>query len=53
VFRLAPEERRAWHAGASYGAARTDLNAVSVGIEIVNPGHEWGYRPFPTIRSRR
>ncbi len=47
VFRLVPEERRAWHAGVSYWAGRTVLNDVSVGIEIVNPGHDWGYRPFP------
>jgi N-acetylmuramoyl-L-alanine amidase len=47
VFRLVPEERRAWHAGVSYWKGRTNLNAVSIGIEIVNPGIEWGYRPFP------
>ncbi|MBW3559796.1 MAG: N-acetylmuramoyl-L-alanine amidase [Proteobacteria bacterium] len=47
VFRLVPEERRAWHAGRSFWRGETDLNAVSIGIEIVNPGHEWGYRPFP------
>ncbi len=47
VFRLAPEERRAWHAGVSFWRGERDINAVSIGIEIVNPGHEWGYRPFP------
>ena len=47
VFRLVAEERRAWHAGASYWRGERDLNAASIGIEIVNPGHEWGYRPFP------
>jgi len=47
VFRLVPEERRAWHAGQSYWRGERDLNAASIGIEIVNPGHEWGYRPFP------
>lgn len=47
LFRLVPEERRAWHAGVSFWKGRTALNAVSIGIEIVNPGHEWGYRPFP------
>jgi N-acetylmuramoyl-L-alanine amidase len=47
VFRLVPEERRAWHAGRSWWKGETDINAVSIGIEIVNPGHEWGYRPFP------
>ncbi len=47
VWRLVPEERRAWHAGASYWAGRRDINDVSLGIELVNPGHEFGYRPFP------
>jgi N-acetylmuramoyl-L-alanine amidase len=47
IFRLVPEERRAWHAGASYWKGERNINGVSIGIEIVNPGHEFGYRPFP------
>ena len=47
VLRLVTEERRAWHAGKSYWRGITDVNSASVGIEIVNPGHEFGYRPFP------
>jgi len=47
IFRLVPEERRAWHAGVSFWKGETDLNTRSVGVEIVNPGHEFGYRPFP------
>ncbi|HEY4250170.1 MAG TPA: N-acetylmuramoyl-L-alanine amidase [Roseomonas sp.] len=47
ILRLVPEARRAWHAGASFWRGETVLNARSIGIEIVNPGHEWGYRPFP------
>ncbi len=50
VFRLVPEARRAWHAGVSYWRGETGLNDSSVGIEIVNPGHEWGYRPFPVLQ---
>lgn len=47
VFRLVEEERRAWHAGVSFWRGKRNVNADSIGIEIVNPGHEWGYRPFP------
>ncbi|HLK26070.1 MAG TPA: N-acetylmuramoyl-L-alanine amidase [Caulobacteraceae bacterium] len=47
VFQLVPEERRAWHAGVSFWKGETNLNGASIGIEIVNPGHDWGYRPFP------
>jgi N-acetylmuramoyl-L-alanine amidase len=46
VVHLVPEERRAWHAGVSSWAGRARLNDCSIGIELVNPGHEWGYRPF-------
>jgi len=47
VLRLVPEARRAWHAGASAWAGVERVNACSIGIELVNPGHDWGYRPFP------
>jgi N-acetylmuramoyl-L-alanine amidase len=47
VLRLVDEEKRAWHAGRSYWRGVTDVNSASIGIEIVNPGHEFGYRPFP------
>ena len=47
VLRMVPEEHRAWHAGSSYWRGITDVNSASIGIEIVNPGHEFGYRPFP------
>jgi N-acetylmuramoyl-L-alanine amidase len=47
IFALVPEERRAWHAGISFWRGSTDINGASIGIEVVNPGHEFGYRPFP------
>jgi N-acetylmuramoyl-L-alanine amidase len=50
VFRLVPEHRRAFHAGISHWRGHTGLNARSIGIEIVNPGHEHGYRPFPALQ---
>ncbi len=46
VYVHVPEDRRAWHAGLSYWAGATDINARSIGIELVNPGHEFGYRAF-------
>jgi N-acetylmuramoyl-L-alanine amidase len=47
VFRLVDEARRAWHAGVSFWKGERDVNGRSIGIEIVNPGHEFGYRPYP------
>ena len=50
VFALVPEARRAWHAGRGVWQGETDVNAASIGVEIVNPGHEFGYRAFPEIQ---
>jgi N-acetylmuramoyl-L-alanine amidase len=47
IVRLVDEARRAWHAGRGGWQGETDCNAASIGIEIVNPGHEFGYRDFP------
>jgi N-acetylmuramoyl-L-alanine amidase len=47
VFRLVPENRRAWHAGVSFWAGERDVNSRSIGVELENPGHEFGYRAFP------
>lgn len=47
VFALVPEQFRAWHAGQAFWWGERDINSSSIGVELVNPGHEWGYRPFP------
>ncbi len=46
VIRLVPEEKRAWHAGASYWRGVKDVNSASIGIELDHPGHGLGYRGF-------
>ena len=50
IFRLVDEEMRAFHAGVSSWKGEGDINARSVGVEIVNPGHEWGLRDFPATQ---
>ncbi len=50
VYRHVPENRRAWHAGVSFWAGENNVNGRSIGIELVNPGHEFGYTPFPDMQ---
>ncbi len=47
IFRHVSEEERAWHAGVSHWRGEADMNGASIGIEIANPGHEFGYTAFP------
>jgi N-acetylmuramoyl-L-alanine amidase len=47
IVQSVPESKRAWHAGMSYWAGEEDINSCSIGIEIINPGHDWGYPDFP------
>lgn len=57
AYALVDETRRAWHAGVSFWAGETDINGISIGIELVNPGHAYpgyagGYRPFPEAQMQ-
>lgn len=50
IVQLVPEARRAWHAGREPWAGEADLNSASVGIEIVNGGHDFGLPPYPAAQ---
>ena len=50
LFRLVREAERAWHSGVASWRGDSNINDRSIGIELVNPGHEYGYRPFPAVQ---
>jgi N-acetylmuramoyl-L-alanine amidase len=50
TLQLVADDKRAWHAGVSSWRGQSDVNSLSLGIELVNPGHEFGYRPFPNAQ---
>jgi N-acetylmuramoyl-L-alanine amidase len=47
VYGMVDESMRAWHAGISSWRENTNINQRSIGVEIVNKGHELGYTTFP------
>lgn len=52
ITQMVAENMRAWHAGESQWAGESDINSVSIGIEVHNPGHDWGYVDFPDVQMR-
>ena len=50
IIQMVEEDRRAWHAGVSHWGACCNVNDISIGIEIVNKGHEHGYTSFPAVQ---
>ena len=50
IYYLVDEKKRAWHAGVSFWDGKDDINSSSIGIELVNPGHEFGYKPFTVFQ---
>jgi len=52
VLNLVKDDKRAWHAGASFWRGSTDINSYSIGIELVNRGHEYGYHPFTEAQMK-
>lgn len=50
IIQMVRETDRAWHAGAASWKGNADVNSASIGIEIVNPGHQFGYPDFPVVQ---
>ncbi len=48
IVQCVPEAKRAWHAGVASWAGEADINSCSIGVELVNRGHDWGYPDFPS-----
>tara|TARA_B100001173_G_scaffold304736_1_gene309174 strand:+ start:511 stop:1254 length:744 start_codon:yes stop_codon:yes gene_type:complete len=47
IINLVPDLYIAWHAGTSSWKNYKLLNKNSIGIEVTNPGHQFGYKKFP------
>lgn len=52
IVQMVPEKKRAWHAGVSSWQGESDINSRSIGIEICNPGHDFGYSNFSRKQMR-
>ena len=47
IVQCVPESLRAWHAGAATWGTETDVNSCSIGVEIVNGGHDYDLPAYP------
>ncbi len=47
IFQMVKDNKIAWHAGKSRWQKLKNLNKNSIGIELVNRGHKFGYQKFP------
>jgi N-acetylmuramoyl-L-alanine amidase len=52
IYQLVDEGSRAWHAGISCWEGVRDINSRSIGIELENKGHEFGYHAFPKAQIK-
>lgn len=50
IVQMVRESERAWHAGKSSWHGQADINSRSIGIEVANPGHRFGYPDFPAVQ---
>ena len=52
VIKMVDESKVAWHAGKSKWKKIKNLNKTSIGIELVNKGHDYGYEKFSIIKLK-
>lgn len=52
ITQMVSEQHRAWHAGHAAWKGECDVNSMSIGFEIHNPGHDYGYPDFPDCQMR-
>ena len=53
ILKMVDEDKVAWHAGKSKWKSFINLNKYSIGIELVNKGHDFGYESFTNLQIKR